>query len=153
MTITMEIPPEWLTEAGLQNFKPVRSSIRCAAPHGLLALAEIEPFVRLVPIDANGFRRSKMMPVLEIIRDDRPSKEPIQVIRQVGQCAWQVFAASHYGIARFEISAPSALPPANRFRLIFQLLAWRWQLVGLRLPENIQNLLADELIKAVRERR
>jgi hypothetical protein len=67
--------------------------------------------------------------------------------------AWQVFAASHYGIARFEISAPSALPPANRFRLIFQLLAWRWQLVGLRLPEHIQNLLADELIKAVRERR
>lgn len=67
--------------------------------------------------------------------------------------AWQLFAASHYGIARFEISVPTALPPANRFRLIFQLLTWRWQLVGIILPENIQNLLADELIKAIRERR
>jgi Protein of unknown function (DUF2939) len=44
--------------------------------------------------------------------------------------AWQRFAASRYGIARFEISVPSALPSANRFRLIFQLLAWRWQLVA-----------------------
>ena len=41
--------------------------------------------------------------------------------------------------------------PANRFRLRFQLLAWRSQLVGIILPANIQNLLADELVKAVRE--
>jgi hypothetical protein len=67
--------------------------------------------------------------------------------------ALQVFGASHYGLARFEVSAPMALPPANRFRLRFQLLAWRWQLVGLILPENIQKLLADEVVKAVRERR
>jgi hypothetical protein len=46
-----------------------------------------------------------------------------------------------------------ALPPANRFRLRFQPLEWRWHLVGLTLPENIQNLLADEPVKAVRERR
>jgi hypothetical protein len=67
--------------------------------------------------------------------------------------AWQVFGASHYGLARFEVSAPIGLPPANRFRLRFQLLAWHWRLVGIILPENIQNLLADEVIKAVRERR
>ena len=67
--------------------------------------------------------------------------------------SWQIFAASHYGIGRFELSAPTALPRANRFRLTFQLLAWRWQLVGIALPENIRNLLADEIIKAVRERR
>jgi Protein of unknown function (DUF2939) len=67
--------------------------------------------------------------------------------------AWQVFGASRYGLARFEVSAPMGLPPANRFRLRFQLLAWRWQLVGIILPANIQNLLADELVKAVRERR
>jgi len=28
-------------------------------------------------------------------------------------------------------------------------LQWRWQLVGVILPDNIQNLLADELGKAV----
>jgi hypothetical protein len=85
MTITMEIPAEWLAEAGMQHFKPARSAIRCAAPHVLIALAEIEPLVRLVPLDANGFRRSKMMQVLEMIRDDRPFAEPIYVWRQAGR--------------------------------------------------------------------
>jgi hypothetical protein len=100
MTVTMEVPPEWLAEAGLQNFKPVRPSILCAARHELIALGEIEPFVRLVPIDANGFRRSKMMPVLEMIRDDRPSKEPIQVIRQAGQWRYRL----HDGVHRYYAS-------------------------------------------------
>jgi hypothetical protein len=72
MTITMEIPAEWLAEAGLQDFKPLRAAIRCGAPHALIALDEIEPFVRLVSLDANGFRREKMMAVLAMIRDDRP---------------------------------------------------------------------------------
>ena len=62
--------------------------------------------------------------------------------------AWQIFGASNYGIGRFEVSAPMELLPPNRFRLTFQLLAWRWQLARVILPENIQNLLADELIKA-----
>jgi hypothetical protein len=65
----MQIPAEWLTEAGLQNFTPVRSSFRCDVPHELIALTDIEKFVRSIPIDANGFRRSKMMPVLAGIRD------------------------------------------------------------------------------------
>jgi hypothetical protein len=100
MMITMEIPLEWLAEAGLQNFKPARSAIQCAAPHKLIALAEIEPFVRLVPIDANGFRRSKMMPVLEMIRDDRPSRDPLQVIRQRGEWLYRL----HDGVHRFYAS-------------------------------------------------
>jgi len=37
--------------------------------------------------------------------------------------AWQVFGASRYGLARFEVSAPMALPPANRFRLRFNVYA------------------------------
>ena len=67
--------------------------------------------------------------------------------------AWQIFGASNYGIGRFEVSAPMELLPTDRFRLTFQLLAWRWQLARVILPENIQNLLADELIKATREGR
>jgi hypothetical protein len=63
---------------------------------------------------------------------------------------WQIFAGSEYGISRFEISAPVALPPAERFRLTFQLLQWRWRLVAVTLPEGIQNVLADELDKARR---
>jgi hypothetical protein len=63
---------------------------------------------------------------------------------------WQIFAGSEYGISRFEISAPVALAPAERFRLTFRLLQWRWRLVAVTLPEGLQNLLADELDKARR---
>ena len=63
---------------------------------------------------------------------------------------WQIFKNSEYGFARFEVAAPSVLPPQQRFRLTFQLLQWRWRLVAVTLPENIQNLLGDELAKALR---
>ena len=63
---------------------------------------------------------------------------------------WQIFANSDYGIGRFEVSAPAVLPPQQRFRLTFRLLQWRWQLVGVILPETIKNLLSDELVKATR---
>jgi hypothetical protein len=85
MAITMEIPGRWLAEIGLGGFMPPRSAIRCAAPHELLAIEEIEPLVRSVPIDANGFRRSKMMSVLELIRDDVAFREPIYVARKQGR--------------------------------------------------------------------
>ena len=62
---------------------------------------------------------------------------------------WQIFGNSEYGFARFEVAAPAALPQQQRFRLTFQLLQWRWRLVAITLPENIQNLLGDELAKAL----
>ena len=43
------------------------------------------------------------------------------------------------------------LPVHQRFRLEFRLLQWHWRLAGVTLPENIQNLLADELAKALRK--
>ena len=63
---------------------------------------------------------------------------------------WQIFENSEYGFARFEVAAPSVLPQQQRFRLTFRLLQWRWRLVAITLPENIQNLLGDELAKALR---
>src|SRR5262249_32360012 len=63
---------------------------------------------------------------------------------------WQIFKNSEYGFARFEVSAPSVLPQQQRFRLTFRLLQWRRRLVAAPLPENIQNLLGDELAKATR---
>jgi Protein of unknown function (DUF2939) len=80
----------------------------------------------------------------------KPPPGTLGINRETLGTAWQIFGASHYGIGRFEVSAPMELPPANRFRLTFQLLAWRWQLAGILLPENIQDLLADELIKSTR---
>ena len=63
---------------------------------------------------------------------------------------WQIFGTSEYGFCRFEVSAPSALPQPQRFVLTFRLLQWRWQLADISLPETIQNLLADELIKTMK---
>jgi hypothetical protein len=83
--ISMEIPLEWIVESGLQGFKATRVAIRCSAPHELTAIDEIEPFQRLVPIDANGFRRSKMLSVLQMIHNDQSFKDPIYVARQPGQ--------------------------------------------------------------------
>jgi hypothetical protein len=63
---------------------------------------------------------------------------------------WQIFKNSEYGFAWFEVAAPSVLPQQQRFHLTFRLLQWRWRLVAVTLPENIQNLLGDELAKALR---
>jgi len=68
--------------------------------------------------------------------------------RTVGSI-WQIFGDSEYGIGRFEVTMPASLPLRQRFHLTFQLLQWRWQLVGVVLPDNIQNLLADELGKVM----
>ena len=64
--------------------------------------------------------------------------------------AWQVFAASEYGFARYSISLPQSVSPTYRFTLTFKLLRWHWELTSITLPESIQNLLADELVKATK---
>src|SRR4029077_4643716 len=55
------------------------TSFCCAAPHILIALADIERTARIVPLDANGFRRDKMMPILVGIRDGSDTIPPVPV--------------------------------------------------------------------------
>jgi hypothetical protein len=38
---------------------------------------------------------------------------------------WQIFGSSEYGLGRYEVAEPSALPPQQRFLLTFRLLQWR----------------------------
>jgi len=64
--------------------------------------------------------------------------------------SWQLFAASDYGIARYEVAVPVSAPPEQAFVLQFRLAQWRWQLAAVRLPESIRQLLADEIIKTTR---
>jgi hypothetical protein len=78
-----------------------------------------------------------------------PPPDTIGITRSTMGTIWQIFGNSEYGLGRFEVSGPRTLPPPQRFLLTFRLLQWRWRLVGVNLPENIQNLLADELHKAV----
>jgi hypothetical protein len=63
---------------------------------------------------------------------------------------WQLFVTSEYGLGRFNVTLPQSLPRQNRFDLEFKLLRWRWWLTSLMLPEGIQNVLADELMKAMK---
>ena len=79
-----------------------------------------------------------------------PPPDRVGISRSTIGTIWQIFGDSEYGIGRFEVSAPIAVPRPQRFGLTFRLLQWRWQLVGLSLPESIQELLADLLIKEMR---
>ena len=83
------------------------------------------------------------------VRPDVP-QDAVRLSRKTLGNAWQIFAASEYGLARFNVSLPRELSRPQRFGLEFKLLQWRWRLTGLILPESIQNVLADELIKTTK---
>jgi hypothetical protein len=97
----MEIPAEWLAEISLQNFKPTRPAFRCSAQHTLIAINEIEPMVRTDPLDANGFRRLRMLAILKMIHDDVPCDKPIYIARQSDK-QWPYFLRD--GMHRFYAS-------------------------------------------------
>jgi hypothetical protein len=77
-------------------------------------------------------------------------QDAVGISRKTLGNAWQIFAASEYGLARFNVSLPRELSRPQRFGLEFKLLQWRWRLTGLIMPESIQNVLADELIKTMK---
>jgi len=64
--------------------------------------------------------------------------------------AWQLFAASEYGIGRYEVTVPVTLPRDLAFQLQLRVERWHWRITALRMPEQIRFLLADEIIKSVR---
>jgi hypothetical protein len=65
--------------------------------------------------------------------------------------AWQVYAASEYGLGRFNVIVPQSVVRLQQFGLEFKLLQWRWQLTAITLPEAVLNALADELINAMKK--
>jgi hypothetical protein len=65
--------------------------------------------------------------------------------------AWQVYAATEYGLVRFNVTVPQSVARPQRFDLEFKLLQWRWRLTANALPEAILNLFADEIIKAMKK--
>lgn len=64
----MEIPWRWLQEAGVGGFVLTGQSYRCATPHTLISLTEIEPVIRRVPLDENGFDHDRMISLLVAMR-------------------------------------------------------------------------------------
>jgi hypothetical protein len=141
ISLTDQIVAAYVRRTGIQ-MSPLARSMAAAA------LSIADPVVKkLISPEALSELLAVGWPVA-VVPDPPPGT--IGITRSTMGTIWQVFANSEYGLGRFEVAAPAALPPQQRFGLTFRLLQWRWRLVAVTLPENIQNLLADELIKATR---
>jgi Protein of unknown function (DUF2939) len=141
ISLTDQIVAAYLRRTGIQ-ISPLARSMAAAA------LSIADPVVKkLISPEALSELLAVGWPVA-VVPDPPPGT--IGITRSTMGTIWQVFANSEYGLGRFEVAAPAALPPQQRFGLTFRLLQWRWRLVAVTLPENIQNLLADEIIKATR---
>jgi Protein of unknown function (DUF2939) len=141
ISLTDQVVAAYVRRTGIQ-ISPLARSMAAAA------LSIADPVVkRLISPEALSELLAVGWPVA-VVPDPPPGT--IGITRSTMGTIWQVFGNSEYGLGRFEVAAPAALPPQQRFQLTFRLLQWRWRLVAVTLPENIQNLLADELIKATR---
>jgi hypothetical protein len=139
ISLTNQVVAAYVRRTGIQ-IGPLRRNIAAAAI--------TDPIVkRLVSPEALTELLAVGWPIT-VLPDAPPGT--IGVTRSTIGTIWQIFGSSEYGLGRYEVAEPSALPPQQRFLLTFRLLQWRWQLVGVILPENIENLLADELVKALR---
>jgi hypothetical protein len=144
-SLTEQIASDYIRKSGIQPGPLAQQAV-------VVGLSVADPLIRkLVSPEALSEFLAIGWPVAVV--PEPPPSGTVGISTGTLGTAWQIFAASHYGVGRFEVSAPTILPPPNRFRLTFHLLSWRWQLVGISLPENVRNLLADAVIKAVRERR
>ncbi len=141
ISLTNQIVAAYVRRTGMQ-VSPLARSMAGAA------LGIADPIVnKLISPEALSELLAIGWPV-PVLPDPPPGT--VGITRSTIGTIWQIFGNSEYGLGRFEVAAPAVLPPQQRFRLTFRLLQWRWRLVAVTLPENIQNLLADELIKAMR---
>jgi hypothetical protein len=141
MSLTNQVVAAYVRRTGIQ-ISPLAQS--------MAASALADPVVKkLISPEAVSELLSVGWPVT-VVPDPPPGT--VGITSSTIGTIWQIFANSEYGIGRFEVSAPPVLPPLQRFRLTFRLLQWRWQLVAVALPETIQSLLGDELVKATRTR-
>jgi hypothetical protein len=142
VSLANQIVAAYIRRAGIQ-ISPLAQSMAASA------LGIADPIVKkLISPEALSELLAVGWPVA-VVSDSPPGT--VGITRSTMGTIWQIFGNSEYGFGRFEVAGPAALPPQRRFRLTFRLLQWRWRLVGVTLPENIQNLLADELIRALRK--
>ena len=140
-SLTSQVVAAYTRRTGIQ-ISPLAQSMAAAA------LGIADPVVKkLISPEALSELLAVGWPVT-VVPD--PPRGTVGISRSTIGSIWQIFGDSEYGVGRFEVSAPASLPPGQRFHLTFQLLQWRWQLVGVTLPEAIQDLLGDELVKAMR---
>jgi hypothetical protein len=140
-SLTSQVVAAYVRRTGIQ-ISPLAQSMAAAA------LGIADPVVkRLISPEAVSELLVVGWPIA-VVPD--PPRGTVGITEETIGPIWRVFGNSEYGLGRFEVSAPASLPSSQRFRLTFWLLQWRWRLVGITLPENIQNLLGDELAKVMR---
>jgi hypothetical protein len=143
ISLTNQIIDAYTRRAGVQ-ISPFARSFASAG------LAIADPVVqKLISPEALSQLLTVGWPVTAV--PDAPPPGTVGITTNTIGTFWQIFGNAEYGFGRFEVAGPAVLPAHQRFRLEFRLLQWRWRLVSVILPENIQNLLADELAKALRK--
>jgi len=61
--------------------------------------------------------------------------------------AWNSWLSSEYRLDHFSIGWPIDATATEQFRLRMQLIAWRWKLTGIDLPDKLRDQFARELAK------
>ena len=143
ISLTNQIVAAYTRRTGVQ-ISPFARSFASAG------LAIADPIVqKLISPEALSQLLAVGWPVTAV--PDVPPQGTVGITTNTIGTFWQSFENAEYGFGRFEVAGPAVLPAHQRFRLEFRLLQWHWRLVGVTLPENILNLLADELAKALRK--
>jgi hypothetical protein len=65
---------------------------------------------------------------------------------------WQLWLSSDYLGRSFYVYLPPKKSRAEQFRAQLRLIGWRWRIVGLDLPEDLKEHLAQELVKLTQDR-
>ena len=138
VSLTEQITEAYLQRTGARSGPLVHGAVGALADPIVYKLISPEAFTELLRI---GWPRA--------VLPEPPSDTTGITLAGLGN-VWQLFAASEYGIGRYEVTVPVGAPPERAFMLQFRLAQWRWQLAAVRLPEPIRLLLADELIKSTK---
>jgi hypothetical protein len=138
ISLIEQITEAYLQRTGARSGPLVHGAVGALADPIVYKLISPEAFTELLRI---GWPRA--------VVPEPPSNTSGITLAGLGT-AWQLFAAAEYGIGRYEVTVPVGVPPERAFVLQFRLAQWRWQLAGVRMPESIRLLLADEIIKSTK---
>jgi hypothetical protein len=84
-----------------------------------------------------------------------PEEGPPLISKGIGAAElgsfWRLFAAADYSGREFSIGLPLSVEPSQQFRLHLRLIAGRWKLVSVDLPNEINLRFAQLLVRATKK--